>query len=86
MGNDDEIISAFATFDNEKNGSIDAEELRRILTSMGDKMSDSEVDDLIKDAGGGSSIDYKEFVKAFNVRAVPVEIEDDDDAADDDDE
>jgi calmodulin len=78
MGSPDEIISAFSTFDNDNAGSIDADELRRILTSMGEKMTDKEVDDLIKDAGGGSSIDYKKFVKDFCARAVPEEMDDDD--------
>mmetsp|Transcript_57876 Transcript_57876/g.87266 ORF Transcript_57876/g.87266 Transcript_57876/m.87266 type:complete len:82 (-) Transcript_57876:285-530(-) len=77
MGNDDEIIMAFSTFDNGNTGSIDAEELRRVLTSMGDKMTDKEVDSLIKDAGGGSSVDYKKFVKELNKKAIPVEFDDD---------
>ena len=57
-----EIIEAFARFDRDDTGSVSVSDLKEALTTLGDKMSDEEFDQLVKDAGGGSSIDYKDFV------------------------
>lgn len=64
----DEVIAAFQTLTSDGGSKISEEDLRRCLTTMGEKFSDKEVDEMIKDAGGGSSIDYAKFVKAFNAR------------------
>ena len=58
-----EIIDAFAQFDKDDEGSVATSELKEALTTLGDKFSDDEFAALLKDAGGGSSIDYKDFVK-----------------------
>ena len=65
----EEIIDAFASFDKEGSGKISAKELKQIMMTMGEKMTEDEADQMIKDAGGGSKIDYKKFVKDFNKRA-----------------
>ena len=79
MGHDpNEIIAAFASFDNGNSGKVDAEELRKALTTMGDKLSDREFEELHKYAGGMSNIDYKKFVDSFTAKAVPMTFEDDD--------
>jgi len=38
---------------------------------MGEKYTDEQADELIQDAGGGSSINYKKFVKKMNELASP---------------
>ena len=71
----DDIIVAFAGFDKNNNGKIDADELSRILTTMGEKFSSSEMSKFLDDAGNGSSIDYDKFVKKMNKLASSVSVE-----------
>jgi calmodulin len=44
----DEFIKGFQVFDKAGNGFIGAGELRYVLTQLGEKMSDEEVDELLK--------------------------------------
>jgi hypothetical protein len=44
----DEFIKGFQVFDKVGNGFIGAGELRYVLTQLGEKMSDEEVDELLK--------------------------------------
>lgn len=37
---------SFITFDKDKSGKIDKKELKQVLMSIGDKMTDAEVDDM----------------------------------------
>jgi len=67
--NQEEVIEAFRTLTSDGGSKISEDDLRRCLTTMGEKFSDSEVDEMIKDAGGGRSIDYAKFVKAFSAKA-----------------
>lgn len=66
---DEPIINAFKDLDNAKSGKVDAEELKTLLTSLGEKYDDAEADKLIEDMGGGPSIDYEKFVKKLNAEA-----------------
>ncbi|KAL3913737.1 MAG: hypothetical protein SGARI_000502 [Bacillariaceae sp.] len=45
----DEIIDAFQAFDTAGNGYISTKELKHILTTMGEKMTDTEVNTLISE-------------------------------------
>ncbi|OCF58472.1 myosin regulatory light chain cdc4 [Kwoniella mangroviensis CBS 10435] len=47
-GTADEFIKGFQVFDKSGNGFIGAGELRYVLTQLGEKMSDEEVDELLK--------------------------------------
>ncbi|GAA5944790.1 hypothetical protein JCM21900_000252 [Sporobolomyces salmonicolor] len=47
-GTADEFIRGFQVFDKEGNGYIGQGELKYILTSLGEKLSDEEVDELLK--------------------------------------
>ncbi|KAL4797618.1 hypothetical protein BDV19DRAFT_358393 [Aspergillus venezuelensis] len=60
-----ELRSAFAVFDQDGSGTISADELRRVLTSIGDNVSDADVEEMLKlaDVNGDGTIDYEEFVK-----------------------
>ena len=66
---DDEIIKAFKVFDTDNSGTLNKIELRHILTRIGDKFSDEEVDDIFKaaDMDGNGEIDYKEFVQYWRM-------------------
>mmetsp|Transcript_32954 Transcript_32954/g.82815 ORF Transcript_32954/g.82815 Transcript_32954/m.82815 type:complete len:146 (-) Transcript_32954:103-540(-) len=56
---------AFAAFDRNRSGTIPADQLKYYLTSLGDRMTESEVDNLLKDAGAGpgGSVNYNAFVE-----------------------
>lgn len=60
-----EMMEAFNTFDKNGDGFIDREELKVVLTQVGDKMPDDDADDFIKaaDLNGDGKIDYIEFCK-----------------------
>jgi len=59
-----EIIKAFSVFDRNKDGYVDAEELRLALTTYGEAMSKEEADELlaIADLDNNGLIDYSEFL------------------------
>ncbi|XP_025104119.1 calmodulin-like [Pomacea canaliculata] len=62
---EEELLEVFAVFDKEGNGFISAAELRHVMTNLGEKLTDDEVDEMIREANidGTGQIDYKEFVK-----------------------
>ncbi|XP_066272149.1 myosin regulatory light chain 12B-like isoform X2 [Branchiostoma lanceolatum] len=47
---EDVIKNAFGCFDEDGSGTIDEERLRELLTTMGDRFTDEEVDDMFRDA------------------------------------
>merc|ERR1712192_387039 len=60
----DDFVEGLRHFDKEGNGRISAIELRQLLTGLGEKMSEEEVEQLIhgkEDSQG--NINYEEFVK-----------------------
>mmetsp|Transcript_14523 Transcript_14523/g.31599 ORF Transcript_14523/g.31599 Transcript_14523/m.31599 type:complete len:150 (+) Transcript_14523:114-563(+) len=61
---EDELKEAFKVFDQDGSGFIDPNELRTVMTSLGEKLTDDEVDDMIKEAdkNGDGKICYEEFV------------------------
>ena len=60
----EDICKAFKEFDHKGNGTIPIQELKLILTSMGEALSEDEVDELIKQADHNKDgkIHYEEFV------------------------
>lgn len=60
-----EIAEAFKVFDRNGDGKISAAELRHVLTSIGEKLSDYEVDKMIEEAdtNNDGEIDIKEFTQ-----------------------
>ncbi|KAJ4474361.1 hypothetical protein J3R30DRAFT_3508317 [Lentinula aciculospora] len=61
---EEEIRQAFQVFDKDGNGSISAKELKAVMESLGEKLSDKEVDAMILEADqdGDGNINYAEFV------------------------
>lgn len=59
-----EVREAFRLFDKNGDGYISSEELKSILSNNGEKISDNELDAMIKDADidGDGKINYEEFV------------------------
>ena len=62
---EDELIEAFKVFDKEGNGLIPSSEFRHIMLTLGERLSDDEVEEMINEADyrGEVFINYKEFVK-----------------------
>ena len=48
---EEEIKEAFKVFDKDGNGFISAAELRHVMTNLGEKLTDEEVDEMIREAG-----------------------------------
>ncbi|KCV69709.1 calmodulin [Fonticula alba] len=66
-GSEEEFIQGFAVFDRDGNGLISAGELRYVLTSLGEKLSDREVDELLRgvELNKDGSLNYEEFVRTI---------------------
>jgi Ca2+-binding EF-hand superfamily protein len=47
---EEEIREAFKVFDKDGNGFISANELRHVMTNLGEKLTDEEVDEMIREA------------------------------------
>merc|ERR1712185_545230 len=62
---EEELIEAFKVFDRDGNGFISAAELRPVMTNLGEKLTDEEGDEMIREADVDvdGQINYEEFVK-----------------------
>uniref|UniRef100_A0A8D0G6Z3 Calglandulin n=1 Tax=Sphenodon punctatus TaxID=8508 RepID=A0A8D0G6Z3_SPHPU len=62
---EEEIREAFRVFDKDGNGYVSVAELRHVITNLGEKLSDEEVDEMIKEADGDrdGQVNYEEFVR-----------------------
>ena len=62
---EEELGVAFRVFDKDGNGYISAAELRHIMTNLGEKLTDEEVDEMISEADidHDAQVNYEEFVK-----------------------
>lgn len=58
------LTEAFKVFDANKDGFISREELKAVLTKMGEKLSEREFDEMVRvaDSNGDGKIDYGEYV------------------------
>jgi len=60
----DDFVEGFKVFDKEQNGYISSAELRHLLTHLGEKMKDEEVEQLFAgQEDNQGNIHYEEFVK-----------------------
>ncbi|KAK6633811.1 hypothetical protein RUM43_001402 [Polyplax serrata] len=64
VDNEEELREAFRIFDKEGNGFITAAELRHIMMNLGEKLTEEECDEMIREADvmGDGNINYEEFV------------------------
>ncbi|XP_022171431.1 calmodulin-A-like [Myzus persicae] len=61
---EEEMHQAFRVFDKNGDGFITFDELKRVMCSIGERLTDEEIEDMIKEAdlNGDKKIDYKEFI------------------------
>ncbi|KAL5712486.1 translation elongation factor EF1B gamma [Ranunculus cassubicifolius] len=62
---EEELREAFKVFDKDQNGYISATELRHVMINLGEKLTDEEVAQMIKEADldGDGQVNYEEFVR-----------------------
>ena len=65
----EEIIEAFKAFD--KEGKINKEELKYVMTNLGDKIKDEEAEKLLSNfqLDEQGNLDYKEFLNKYGINA-----------------
>ena len=58
---EEELRESFRVFDKDGNGYISAAELRHVMTNLGEKLTDDEVDEMMKEAdtNGDGQISYE---------------------------
>ena len=64
LDGDEDIKEAFRLFDKDGNGVISAAELHQMMNNLGEKLTESEIEEMIKEADldGDGQINYQEFV------------------------
>ena len=57
---EEELREAFKVFDKDGNGVISADELRHVMTNLGEKLTDEEITEMIKEADTNNDghVDY----------------------------
>ena len=64
---DEDIVEAFKAFD--KNGKISKEELKYVMTNLGDKIKEEDADKLLSNfqVDDQGNVDYKEFLGKYGI-------------------
>jgi hypothetical protein len=62
---EEELVDAFRVFDRDGSGLINADELRHVMTNLGEKITDEELAEMLgeADVDDDGKVDYEEFVK-----------------------
>ena len=72
---EDELKEAFKVFDKDGNGFISAAELRHVMTNLGEKLTDEEIDEMIKEADIDDDGQVNYAGKLFAVVSICISLE-----------
>ena len=63
----DELVKSFKFFDPKETGFIPAKEMKHVMKSIGEKLSEQEVEEMLKgcDIDGKGNLNYKSFIKSM---------------------
>ena len=69
---EEEIREAFRVFDKDGNGFISAAELRHVMTNLGEKLTDEEVDEMIREADidGDGQVNYEGKLQIMIIKCI----------------
>ena len=72
---EEEILSAFRKFDRDGNGFMPAADFRKIMTTLGQKLTKEEVEEIIREAGvdSGGRIEYSQVLGSHQFRPTSAE-------------
>ncbi|ELU05456.1 hypothetical protein CAPTEDRAFT_157499 [Capitella teleta] len=64
LGSHDELTDAFSIFDHDGSGYINAAEFRHVMTTMGEKLTDEQLNEMVKEfeADGEGKVQFKNYV------------------------
>ncbi|XP_063507950.1 calmodulin-1-like [Pongo pygmaeus] len=70
---EEEIRDAFSVFEQDGHGSISAAEFHHLMTNLGEKLTDEEVDEIIREADTDSDgqVNYEEFIQMMTAKRRP---------------
>ncbi|KAL4237852.1 hypothetical protein ACF0H5_002564 [Mactra antiquata] len=70
VNEEDELRKSFKVFDKNGDGLISFEELKYVMTHMGERLSDTEVTNMLQqaDTDGDGQINYEEFVRMMTAK------------------
>ena len=68
VGNEEEIIAAFKVFDKNEDGVIDSNELKTVLSTLGQRLTLKDCEELVSaaDSDHDGQINYREFAKLLS--------------------
>ncbi|RCV36347.1 hypothetical protein SEVIR_7G321500v4 [Setaria viridis] len=74
---EEELREAFRVFDQDQNGFISRDELRHVLQNLGERLSDDELAEMLREADvdGDGQINYTEFAKVMLAKRRNQELE-----------
>ncbi|ELU13837.1 hypothetical protein CAPTEDRAFT_222115 [Capitella teleta] len=64
----DDLINMFRMYDTDGRGAISVKEMQHLLTTVGEKLTDHEAEELMRVSGcvqGGGMVNYEKFVKVI---------------------
>ncbi|KAI0526776.1 hypothetical protein KFK09_002367 [Dendrobium nobile] len=69
INKEDELKEVFKVFDRDQKGFISATELKNVLISLGEKLTDEEAEQMIKEADfdGDGKVNYDDFVQTMKL-------------------